>query len=78
MKALLMTHDVTCAFGELASAARRSALLRLLAPEAPRALRDLAIAAIAFTIQLAIDEAGRDPAEMRALERSLLAALGAR
>lgn len=73
-----MTHDVTCAFGELESAARRST-------EAPGtrdgraaslARRDLAIAAVAFTIQLAIDEAGRDPAEMRALERSLFAALG--
>ena len=35
----------------------------------------LAVAAVAFTIQLAIDEGGCDPAEMRVLESELIAKL---
>lgn len=66
MKQLLLTHDLACAFGELSRAARRHAAA--LDP-------DLMRAAVAFAVQLAIDTTGRDPAEMRALERDLLAKL---
>ena len=77
MKELLLihaTHDLSCAFGELANAARRYPDDTRLSSAWERA-RDLAAAAVAFTVQLAIDEAGRDPAEMRALERELISKL---
>lgn len=73
---IFMTHDLSCALGELAGAA-------CLYPnghdtgvptERSPAL-DLVLAAVAFTVQLAI-ESGRDPAEMRTLERALIDALG--
>lgn len=60
MIALLLTHDLACATGEL---------------HAARSSNDRRIAAIAFTIQLAIDVGGRDPTEMRQLETDLLAKL---
>jgi len=66
METLLLTHDLSCTLGELNRAAARSR--RVLEPPLLRG-------AIAFTIQLAIDCAGRDPAEMRALERALLEAI---
>ncbi len=69
-----MTHDLSCTLDSLAIAAVRihpsSPPLQRKAPT-----RDLLIAAIAFTIQFAIDEGGRDPDEMRALERALIAKL---
>jgi hypothetical protein len=72
VKHLILTHDVSCALGELARVARRGGL-----PSADpfTAVTELAVAAVAFTCQLAIDAAGRDPAEMRALERDLIAAI---
>ena len=65
---LVMTHDLSCTLGALATAAVR------IHPSAPPLqntppTRDLLIAAVAFAIQLAIDQTGRDPAEMRVLER---------
>lgn len=77
MKALLMTHDLSCTLGQLALAACRCPHVTTTDITSPPT-RDLVIAAVAFTIQLAIDEAGRDPVEMRALESALLAALEAR
>lgn len=65
---LVMTHDLSCTLGQLTAAAGRQ-------PSGQPPTRDLVIAAVAFTIQLAIDEGGRDPAQMRALERDLIAAL---
>lgn len=58
MKTLLLTHDLSCAIGNLGKAASRYYLL---------------VAAIEFTIQLAIDEGGCDASEMRMLERELIA-----
>ena len=73
MKFMLMTHDLTCVLGELARAASHYPRGRLSAlPPLPR---DLAVAAVAFTIQLAIDEGGCDPAEMHVLESELIAKL---
>lgn len=71
---LLMTHDLSCAIEELGSAAHRHVLPKLLS-SARSVMNDLPMAAVAFTIQFAIDAAGRDPAEMRALERLLIAKL---
>ena len=68
MKDLLLTHDLSCAFGELKRAARRYPA---------DIVTDLAVAAVALTIQLAIDVADRDPVEMRALERELIGKLKA-
>ena len=71
---LVLTHDLSCTLDSLARAAARS---HPASPPLPRTAptRDLLIAAIAFTIQFAIDETGQDPAEMRALERELIAKL---
>ncbi len=76
---LLGVHDLACALEELGSAARRYALPRLLAASTDRSaldllVGDLAVVAVAFTIQLAI-EIGRDPGQMRDLERELIATL---
>ena len=74
MKVLIMTHDLACTLGQLAVAACRypnGATTDITS----RPAQDLVIAAVAFTIQLAIDEADRDPAEMRVLESALFAAL---
>lgn len=72
MKLLLMTYDLSCTLGDLGKAANRYPKD---APYSPTTepMRNLLVAAVAFTIQLAIDEGGRDPAEMRALERELIA-----
>ena len=71
---LASTHDLSYAFGEMGGAARRFALPALLSSDHSIG-GDLAAAAVAFTIQLAIDAAGRDPAEMRRLEEALMAVL---
>ncbi len=74
MKPVILTHDLSCTIGQLSTVARRfpnDATTDVTGHSA----RDLFMAAVAFTIQLAIDEAGRDPAEMRALERDLFAVL---
>jgi len=68
VKLFFMTHDLSCAFGELKRAARRYPA---------DIVTDLAVAAVALTIQLAIDTAGCDPAEMRELERELISKLKA-
>lgn len=73
MKILLQTHDLTCALGELMRAAANYPRGQIsLLPPLPR---DLAVAAVGFVIQLAIDEGEKDPAEMRALEAALIAKL---
>ena len=74
MKPLLMTHDLSCTLGNLATAA---SLYPKDAPYPPTTepTRNLLVAAVAFTIQLAIDEGGRDPDQMRVLERELIAKL---
>ena len=73
---LVMTHDLSCTLGALVVAAFRiHPSAPQLQPTAPS--RELMVAAVAFTIQLAIDEGGRDPAEMRVLERELIAKLEA-
>lgn len=73
MKFVFMTHDLSSAFGQLARAA-------LVFPRGKPSVfsmlpRDLAVAAVGFTIQLAIDLTDRDPADLRALEQKLIAAL---
>jgi hypothetical protein len=73
MMKLHMTHDLSCALGELGSAARRYALPKALSSEWP-VTGELSIAAVAFTIQLAIEEGG-NPADLRKLERELIAKL---
>ena len=72
---LAQTHDLSTAFGDLANAARRYTLPALAKIE-PTVIRDLAAASVAFAVQLAIDT-GRDPDEMRTLERDLIAKLEA-
>jgi hypothetical protein len=80
-KLLMMvhTHDLSCTIGALGSAARRYTLPKMLAPQYHPPLvptDELAVAAVAFAIQLAIDTTDRDPADLRELERELLAKLG--
>lgn len=71
MKFLLLTHDLSCVIENLGKAAARYVPARGF----NRHLRDLAVAAVAFTIQLAIEQPDSDPAALRALERSLIAKL---
>ena len=69
------THDLSCALAELVSVACRYTRPTRLSSD--RSITgDLAIAAVAFVIQLAIDLAGRDPSQMRELERELIEMLG--
>ena len=75
MKLMLMTHDLTCVLGDLARAA--SHYPRGKPSTLPMLPRDLAVAAVAFTIQLAIEQEGCDPEQLRALERELIAKLEA-
>jgi hypothetical protein len=70
---ILMSHDLVCALGELGGAACRYSNMEDVSAR-NQVRPKLAVAAVAFTIQLAI-EAGRDPAEMRALERELVDAV---
>lgn len=81
---VLGIHDLTCALGELEKAAVRYVSPRRF--EAPviddgtgawrlnLLVENLAVAAVGFTIQLAI-EAGHDPSQMRDLERDLISLL---
>jgi hypothetical protein len=71
MRSLLLTHDLSCVIGDLAKAASRYDPTKGF----DRRLHDLAVAAVAFTIQLAIDQPGNDPDALRALERALIAKL---
>ena len=79
-KLLMMvhTHDLSCTIGALGRAAHRLALPKLPPQYDPPLVPtdELAVAAVAFAIQLAIDTTKRDPADLRALERELLAKLG--
>lgn len=74
MKIGLMTHDLTCTISDLCGAAVRYSREKLFTLSGMP--RDLAVAAVAFTVQLAIDLTDRDPADLRALERDLIAKLG--
>ena len=71
MELRLMVYDLECVIGALIQAAHRYADV------SPTKIlpRSLAIAAVAFSIQLAIDEAGRESSAMRSLERSLISRL---
>lgn len=71
MKFLLLTHDLSCVIENLGIAAARYAPTRGF----NRRLRDLAVAAVAFTIQLAIEQPDSDPAALRLLEKALIAKL---
>lgn len=74
----LMTHDLTCALGHLASMASRIPRGTVTSlTECP--ILDLAVAAVAFTIQLTIEtEDHQDALELRALERKLIASMDRR
>jgi hypothetical protein len=77
----LWTHDISCVIGALVQAARNYAYPRQLSSGAAvlhaveTLPRNLAVAAVAFTIQLAIEETERDAVEMRALETGLISEL---
>lgn len=73
----LWTHDITCVLGALDRAARDYARPSLAAvKQSIEAIpRNLAVAAVAFTVQLAIEETDRDASEMRALEAELISEL---
>jgi hypothetical protein len=67
-----MTHDLSCAFGDLSASARRFTLPSFL--ESDQSVHgELAVAAVRFAVQLAIDHGDRDPEEMRKLESDLIA-----
>jgi hypothetical protein len=80
---LVMTHDMSCVLSDLARAARRYALPQLVASEsaairvAQRIVpRDLTVAAVAFTIQLGIEDApDSDLGALRAMEREMISTL---
>jgi hypothetical protein len=78
MTIIWTTHDMTEAFNSLGRSAIQFARLPHIALQVSTTLQasaaQLATAAIAFTIQLAI-EVGRPPDEMRALERELIDAV---
>lgn len=71
MKLRLMVYDLEYVIGALTQAAHRYTHV------SPTKIlpRRLAIAAVAFSIQLAIDEAGREASAMRSLERALISRL---
>lgn len=69
LRQIFMIHDLTCVFINLIRAAKHCPDSYSAYPTEQPAL-DLALAAIAFTTQLAI-ESGHEPAEMRTLERTL-------
>ena len=71
---LFMTHDLSCAFGDLGVTARRFTLPSFLASD-ESVQGELMVAAVRFAVQLAIDHGDRDPAEMRKLESDLIAKL---
>ena len=71
----LITHDLTCALSHLSSMAK-SLPREMTASSLERPILDLAIAAVAFTVQLAIEtEGSQDAIELRELERKLIASL---
>lgn len=70
---LLVTHDLQCAFGGLGVAARHFVPSFLTSDQSAHG--ELAVAAVRFVIQFAIDHGDRDPDDMRTLERDLLAKL---
>ena len=67
---VLMTHDLQCAFSDLAGSANRFVLPRSF--PADRVHGEMMAAAVRFAIQLAIDQGDRDPGEMRKLEQDLI------
>jgi hypothetical protein len=70
----LMTHDLTCALSHLESMARRIPRGMVTWSLTARPILDLAVAAVAFTVQFAIETEDRqDALELRALERKLKA-----
>jgi len=71
---MMHTHDLSCTIGDLGSAARRYTLPQMLSSDRS-VTDDLAVAAVAFAIQLAIDTTDRDPGDLRALESELLSKL---
>jgi hypothetical protein len=74
----LMTLDLTCALGHLASMASRIPC-GMVTSLTERPILDLAVAAVAFTIQLTIEtEDHQDALELRALERKLIASMDRR
>lgn len=66
-----MIHDTQAAFEHLARTARTHTMMVQRGIHYPYA-NELAQAAIAYTIQLAIDEGGADVDKMRALETQLM------
>jgi len=70
VRTLLVTHDLACAFAELARAAKRHATSG--GASGGTTMDDISVAAVALTIQLAIDAGAREPGEMRALECELI------
>jgi hypothetical protein len=84
MRLRLMTYDVECVVRELARAAQRYACPPPVSPEAAAKIaaamtlpKALTVAAVAFTIQLALEETARDAVGMRALERAMISELEA-
>jgi len=80
MELRLMIYDLECAIGALIQAALRYTLRRSCKQEILKQVveilpKGLAVAAVAFTIQLAIDAAGREARAMRTLESALIARL---
>jgi hypothetical protein len=77
----LWTHDICCVIGALKQAALRYAYPQPLSSDAAvkHAVevlpRNLTVAAVAFTVQLALEETKRDASEMRFLEAGLIAEL---
>ena len=61
MRTLILTHDLACTFEDLARVAQRYAKSSGMAMDDFAIAADLAIAAVALTVQLAIDSADRDP-----------------
>lgn len=77
---VLWTHDMNCVLGELSRAAQRYATPPQVAAGTVKSLvenllRTLTVAAVAFTTQLAIEEADSDATSLRGLERDLIARL---
>jgi hypothetical protein len=84
MKLCFMTYDVECVVRDLARAAQHYAFPPQVSSESAVKIattmilpRDLTIAAVAFTIQLTIEDAGRDATTLRTLERAMISELEA-
>lgn len=72
--AMILSHDLACTIENLAREARR--YVRMPTPQFT-SIKDLAVAAVAFAVQLAI-EADHDPTKMRALEQEMFDVLDAK